>query len=319
MCVEAREKMFSAVQSFLKNPPVIIWGSGATVAFGLPSMGKLNDVLVKEIVGFNPTKENLEIELGKSVYEPQMSVIRKAIWDSINAADEKILIKLIDNDTGMFDGIGSMISKFREAHPQVVNIITTNYDCVLEHVMAFYGVPFTDGFNGKELSKFNDALFQTSNIVNLVKVHGSNNWFRVGGCIRYLKQISENTDPVIICPGKNKYQEAYQSPYRELIQKADDLIKNASSFLVIGFGFNDEHITPKIKEKVASGTPIVLVTLNVSDSCKSELRAAQKCIFLQAGDDGETSVSLKSAKDIPVEEFTIVGDYWKLENFMEVM
>lgn len=319
MSDEIKERIFSTIQTFLKNPPVIIWGSGATVALGIPSMGALNTALREEIEGFNGTDENLEVELGKSEYELQMPEIRKVIWDTVNEADEKVLLKLINNDTGALDGIKGMVEKVRGAHPQIVNIITTNYDCVLEHVMAFYGIPFTDGFEGKELSLFNTFLFQNKNTANLVKVHGSLNWFQVGSHIRYLKQENTNAAPVIICPGKNKYEEAYKTPYRELIQKADDFINNASSFLVVGFGFNDEHLTPKIKEKVGNGTPLVLITKEITDSCTSELRDAQKYVFLQEGDTANTNISLKTGKDNQIEESTIDGDYWKLDKFMEVL
>jgi hypothetical protein len=53
-----------------------------------------------------------------------------------------------------FKGIKTMISKFTDAHPQVLNIITTNYDRVLEYIMSYNDMPFTDGFNGKTLSIF---------------------------------------------------------------------------------------------------------------------------------------------------------------------
>ena len=316
---EIRDKVFSLIQSFLKTPPVIIWGSGATVALGIPSMGALYAAIKEEIDGFSGADENLEVELGKSEYKSQMPEIRKVIWDSINQADEKVLLKLINSDTKALDGIKGMVGKFREAHPQVVNIVTTNYDRVLEHVMAFNEIPFTDGFEGKELSVFNSHLFQDQNTTNLVKVHGSLNWFQAGSRIRYLKQTNCNATPVIICPGKNKYQEAYQTPYRELIQKADDLINNASSFLVVGFGFNDEHLTPKIKEEVWNGTPLVLITKEILDSCKTELRDAQKYIFLQESEDSRTNITLKSGKDSQVEKLTIDGDYWKLDEFMEIL
>jgi hypothetical protein len=319
MSNENREKVFSAAQAFLKSPPVIIWGSGATVPLGNPSMTALNVELKEKIDGFNGTDENLEIELGKPEYEKQMPEIREVIWDSVNRADEKVLSRLIDGDASSLDGIKSMVEKFREAHPQVVNIITTNYDCVLEHVMAFHGIPFTDGFEGKELSLFNSRLFQDANITNLVKVHGSLNWFQAGRRIRYLKHQRNSSEPIIICPGKNKYQEAYKTPYRELIQKADDCINNASSFLVVGFGFNDEHLTPKIKEKVDNGTPLVLITKEVSPGCKAELRDAQKYALLQEGDAGMTTVALKNGKAERVEDFTIDGNYWQLDRFMEIL
>jgi len=319
MSDEIKEKIFYTIQTFLKNPPVIIWGSGATVALGVPSMWALNTAIEKKIKGFNPNGENLEIELGKSEYKSRMPEIKKIIWDAINEADEKVLAKLISDENGARDGIKGMVGKFRDAHPQVVNIITTNYDCVLEHVMAFYGIPFTDGFEGKELSPFDSYLFQDKNMVNLVKVHGSLNWFKIESRVRYLKQKTIDAPPVIICPGKNKYQEAYQTPYRELIQKADDFINGASSFLVVGFGFNDEHLTPKIKEKVGSGTPIVLITKEITGSCKSELSNAQKYVFLQEGNNENTNILFKTGKDDTVHDETIGGDFWKLDRFMEVL
>ncbi len=313
------ELVFSTIQTFLKNPPVIIWGSGATVALGLPTMGTLNTALRKNITGFNESNDNLEIELGDPKYEPQFPEIRKVIWDAVNTADAQVLSELINNNCRLYDGINRMIEKFRETHPQVVNIITTNYDRVLEYVMAYHNIPFTDGFEGKQLSRFYSDSFRDKNITNLIKVHGSLNWFKVDGSIRHLMQNSETVEPVIICPGKNKYKEAYNSPYRELIQKADDLINEASSFLVVGFGFNDAHLTPKIREKVREGTPLVSIAKEITDSCKEELKDAQKYIFLQEGDDSSTKVTLKLNRDSEPKEIIVKDDFWKLDQFMEIL
>jgi hypothetical protein len=37
------------VQTFLKDPPLIVWGSGATIPFGLPSMEDLNAQIKEKI------------------------------------------------------------------------------------------------------------------------------------------------------------------------------------------------------------------------------------------------------------------------------
>ncbi len=317
---EIKEEIFSTIQVFLKNPPVIIWGSGATVPLGLPTMRELNETLKKGVDNFNPTDENLEIELGKSDYEERMPEIRKVIWNAVNSADKEVRNKLIKSETDKFDAIKTMIEKFRSAHPQVVNIVTTNYDRVLEHVMGFYDIPFTDGFGGNEFNVFNNTLFAEKNITNLIKVHGSLNWFQVGSNIRHLMIKNENTQPVIIPPGKNKYQEAYKSPYRDLIHKSDNLINNASSFLIVGFGFNDEHLTPKIKEKVSSGTPLVLITKEITQSCHDELKDAQKYILLQENDTaGQTTVLMKTGKDNSTKKLSLYGDYWQLGKFMGIL
>jgi hypothetical protein len=44
-----KNDVFIIVQDFLKNPPLIVWGSGATIPFGLPSMKDLNCFTVKSI------------------------------------------------------------------------------------------------------------------------------------------------------------------------------------------------------------------------------------------------------------------------------
>ena len=36
-----KTEIFRLIQKFLKKPPVIIWGSGATIPYGLPSMDDL--------------------------------------------------------------------------------------------------------------------------------------------------------------------------------------------------------------------------------------------------------------------------------------
>jgi putative cell wall-binding protein len=114
-------------------------------------------------------------------------------------------------------------------------------------------------------------------------------------------------------PGKDKYEETHNSPFRELIQKADNLINNARSFLVIGFGFNDKHLTPKIKEKIKDGTNLVLITKNVSDSCKEELKIGNNCIYIEE-ECGKTKVT-KKIKGNKMES-TIDGNYWQLNHFV---
>jgi len=316
---DIRENIFKIVQTFLKTPPLIVWGSGATISFDLPSMWDLNEELKKKIEEFDTENDNLEIELGKEKYQKQMPQIKKVIWEKVNNADISVLERIISNNNNEFNGIKVLIEKFIEAHPKVVNIVTTNYDRVLEYVMSYYNIPYTDGFNGKVLSIFNETKFKGKEIVNLVKVHGSLNWFDIDGEIRFLSSISKDEAPKIIAAGKNKYQEAYSSPYRELIQKADDLITTASSFLVVGFGFNDEHLTPKIKAKVKEGTPIVLITKKVSESSYEELKNAEKYILLEESESGKTKVIYKENSTTDKKEIELEGDLWQLNNFMEIL
>lgn len=315
---EIKEKVFTIIQNYLKTPPVIIWGSGATVPFGLPSMNTLNGILKDNISEFDKDCENLEVELGKEKYHELMPEIRNIIWHAISTVDNEVLQKLLTSNSDNFIGIKKLVEKISDAHPKVTNIVTTNYDRIIENVLSFHGIPFTDGFLGKELSLFDESLFSSKNIVNIVKVHGSLNWFDFGGEIRYLQNNIESSVPQIICPGKNKYQEAYKSPYRELIQKSDLFINSAYSFLVIGFGFNDEHLTPRIKSKIKKGTPIVVITKIISETCLIELESAEKYVLLEDHGDDKTKVTLKE-RNLEKQIIILEGNFWSLNNFIEII
>lgn len=315
---EEKEKIFALIQNYLKTPPVVIWGSGATVPFGLPSMWKLNESIKKQIPKFDQTNDNLEIELGKDKYIELMPQIRKIIWDEISTVDKNVLQNFLTSEDDTFDGIKKLVEKINSAHPKVVNIITTNYDRIIEYALSFYNISFTDGFLGKDLSVFDEELFLSKNIVNIIKVHGSLNWFDLSGEIRYLNNNFEGSLPQIICPGKNKYQETYKSPYRELIQKSDSCINSADSFLVVGFGFNDEHLTPKIKTKIKKGIPIVVITKVISETCLQEIDGAEKYILIEEADNDNTKITFKG-KGLEKQEVILEGNYWSLNNFIDII
>lgn len=313
-----KEDLFKIIQTQLKNPPVIIWGSGATIPYGLPSMWTLNELLKKEVEDFDENCTNLEEELGKAKYEEIMPSIKKIIWQAVANKDELVLEGIIEDYNAKYKVVETLVRKFIDAHPRVLNIITTNYDRVIEHILAFSGVDYTDGFNGKNLSVFNEDSFPEESCVNIVKVHGSLNWFMLDGDIRYLGK-SDLYPPQIICPGKNKFQETYNSPYRELIQKSDSFINNAKSFLVIGFGFNDEHLTPRISKLIKKGVPIVVITKTITESCFKEIDKAEKYVLLEEIDTDKTKVHFKENSLAAKQEEVIDGNYWSLQKFIEIL
>ncbi len=314
-----KEKIFNITQGFLSNPPLIIWGSGATIPFGLPSMADLNETLKEKIEDFDDENSNLETELEKEKYKERIPQIKKVIWDKVNNADDSVLQKIVENNNDDLHSIKLLIEKFIDAHPQVVNIVTTNYDRVLEHLMSYYNIKFTDGFDGKTLSTFEESQFREKNIVNLIKVHGSLNWFDIGGESRYSSCTLKNDNPKMIAPGKNKYKEAYDPPYRELIQKADDLIGQSSSFLVVGFGFHDDHLTPKIINKINQGISIVLITKEISESSFKALEKAKKYILFEEEGRDKTKVIYKENDSAEKKEKILEGSFWKLNKFMEII
>jgi hypothetical protein len=312
---EKQNDFFDFAQKILKEPPVVIWGSGATIPYGMPSMFDLNQKIGEKVKDFNPSSGNLEEELGKEQYSKILPGIRKIIWEEIYTADMNAAHKLVD-EPSQFEGIKQMFEKFVEPEPKLVNIITTNYDRVLENVMSYNDIAFSDGFTGRIFSSYNEKNFKSMNSVNLIKVHGSLNWTLIHDDIHYWPDI-EKYDPVIIPPGKNKYREAFKSPYRELIQKSDSVIEAAKSFLIVGFGFNDEHLTPKIIKKIKAGTPLTIITKKITDTTEEVIKKAQYYLLLNEESTGKSRVRIKEKRRDEIKK-VINSEYWKLQKFMEI-
>lgn len=311
------EDIFKKIQDYLREPPLVIWGSGATIDFGLPSMSKLKEEIGKALPSFDMTCTDLEAELGKEKYEADLPQIRKTIRNVVCSADmtaKRILLKNSDD----FDGIKRLTRFCHDPHPKVMNVISTNYDRILEYVWAYNDLRFTDGFAQHELAAFDDNLFCEKDCINLMKVHGSLDWFDVEHEVRKLNN-DFGYDPVMIPPGKNKYRTTHKSPYRELMQKSDDAIKKATSFLVVGFGFNDEHITPLVGKRTKLGIPIVVVTMKVSPTTEMELRQAKKVIYVEADTDITKSRIRIIENGTTILDSVLEEDYWKLNRFMDIL
>ena len=236
---EIKNKLFEMTQNYLNPCPLIVWGSGATIPFGMPSMGELKQEI--EI-----TKEgNLEKILSNIKNKKTKSNYERKIFQIINERDSNLREKFIKNHQEI-KSLFNFINYFYNSHPQRVDIITTNYDCVLEYMFSYYGIPYSDGFSGREFSEFNEKMFKDKNQVNLYKVHGSLRWHKA----RYSHHNSMMDG---IFPTREKYEKAHLDPYRTIITKSDEAIKRAKCFLFIGFGFNDQHITSEIEKLLDKG------------------------------------------------------------------
>ena len=87
-------------------------------------------------------------------------------------------------------------------------------------------------------------------------MHGSLNLFdydnRVVENNTWIWNPPEVLKRVLVTPGLSKYQSALM--YRkDLLSTADLEIENASSFLFLGYGFNDPHLDSSIKKKIGNG------------------------------------------------------------------
>ena len=302
---EAKNEIFKMVQDFLKPRPLIIWGSGATIPFGMPSMEDLKEFLEIEHTG------NLEEALSEISSEEEKLEYQKRIFEIINEKDATVR-DCLSKDGSKLGDIEKLIRYFHKAHPQTIDIITTNYDCILEYVLSNSNIQYSDGFNGKEFSKFDEENFKSSKQINLYKVHGSLRWNKE----RYSYYNSEMD---AIFPSKKKYEESSRDPFRAIISVSDKAIKNVRCFLSIGFGFNDKHITPRIESAIDNGCRIVVVTKEATTSTRERLARASNYILIENHSEKNTTrFAFKENKESETET-VLEGSYWKLSEFNQIL
>lgn len=111
----------------------------------------------------------------------------------------------------------------------------------------------------------------------VLKPHGSLDWYKTSGAPRRCS-LDIGGDRLIITPGLNKYRAGYNAPFDKHRDLANDHIKRAARLLVVGYGFNDDHLQTHLEQKIRDGTPTLILALAVSDKAKGLARTAPKCV-----------------------------------------
>jgi len=323
------------IQQYLENSPLIVLGSGASIPYGLPSMSDLATEIGKHSTDFegaefdefclNLSTMNLEEALDASELSHEaQNMIRQIVWAYVNRSDKAFFYRLIA-DSSEF-AICSLLKKVIQPAQNSVNVVTTNYDRVVEYATDLIGATNITGFEGAMIKEMELPSNKTTTqrirarerTVSLWKVHGSLDWFRTdGGKVRaypLTESIPLMHSPLIIPPGKDKYSMTHSEPYRSVISKADESFSKASSYLCIGYGFNDEHVQPKLLTEIGNGKPIVVLARQATLACKKHLVDAKirKYIIIEEAPEGKTSVTSNGWNGV------YDGHFWELSEFMKI-
>lgn len=326
-------------QEYYSKAPLIILGSGASAAHGMSGMGALAKHLVAntdisglsegEIVAWEKFREvlgagvDLESALHQVAVTEELTFrIIKATWSLINAEDIQIFIESLQNKT-MFP-LGRLLSHMLKSSLTKLNIVTTNYDRLAEYACdqerIHHYTSFTHGFF-RQLAAPNEI--NTSRRVNIWKVHGSLDWFKSPlediVALSNIQGIPENYKPEIVTPGTQKYQTTHLEPYRSIINNADQAITSANSYLCIGYGFNDEHIQPKLMLRCQrQNTPITIITYALSDAARKLISEGkvQNYLAIERGKTDEQSIVYSSLDKNPL---AIEKNLWSLEGYLSLI
>ena len=336
------EEISQLAQLCYQSNPTLVLGSGASIVHGIPSMDDLTEYLVNEVNPENDDEMNSWLDVqdslnngnhlegaleNKTLPKSLIDKIVMATWKCLCEKDKELFV--VSNNPGYSFPLGNVLKNlFYSSHNQI-NIVTTNYDRVVEYacnssdIICLTG--FTPGyFQGREGA---DKLTiyrgkKLARTVRLWKVHGSLDWFsrNDGTTIGLPVYDFPNTvlTPEIVTPGLNKFEKTHQEPYRSAISGADTALEQASGYLCIGFGFRDPQILPKLTERCRQdNVPVVVLARFLTEDAKSFLRnkAGNKYLAIEEADSG-SKVYCKSS---PYGEIINGPNLWSLEHFSELL
>ena len=324
----------SIMQGYLENSPLIVLGSGASVSYGLPSMNSLAG-FIKDApaVKGDPAYTQFCSELDKvglesaidnvGLADTTLYAIREIVWAAVNNGD----LKYFDEHPAIAPpALRQLLEKAISPTPNKAVVVTTNYDRFPEYAADSIGATAITGFEGTLIRKLESPkpslksrrIRSRERVVDIWKVHGSLDWFTSASdsviSFPLSRQIPTGYRPLIVPPGKNKYSSTHDEPYRTIIALADEAFINAGAYLCIGYGFNDEHIQPKLLSQVSNGKPIVILVRTMTDACRKHIIDAQvkKYLIFERADDTHTKVYGNGWE----QEYE--GEYWSLDNFIKI-
>src|SRR5690606_15918961 len=114
--------------------------------------------------------------------------------------------------------------------------------------------------------------------------------------------------------GLNKFRNGYESPFDKHREKANDAIDRARRLLIIGYGFNDDHLETHLTPRIASGVKTVMLTHELSAKARRISVDNINVISIEHSKEGGVEGSNVIAKGIQV--FFPGIAYWDLEKFV---
>lgn len=327
------------LENTIKLNPVFIVGSGLSAGAGISGMGKLAEFLVQNVntekfeqadlteweqikVRLVEEEKGLEEALqdsGDAISHLLLKEIIQQTWCCISNDEQKLILDISnDNDP---TGFVRYFNKFKNSNTEVIHIITTNYDHLIEWSASNSGWRIWDGFHegaiGSPLSV--SELNERMKIVSLVgkrlvtrkqqhlriyKPHGSLSWFKFpDGQIKKVQGIGNHLlsmlgrvqiTPTIVTPGIGKYLETHKEPYNIVLSEMKQVLDNSKALAFLGFGFNDLHIQGNFDSILRNDSvKKVILAMELSDNAK-EMIASKKIrnfIAIQKYENGSQVIS----------------------------
>ena len=337
------ESMQLLLQDCVGKLPVIVLGSGASAAHGIPGMDPLGKHLAASklpascdagphLAGWQDfldkvQKMDLESALtGVNVTPEVLEHIVYTTWKVLNAADFRIFEQLLANRRLL--PLTQLFQHLLRSTATELQVVTPNYDRLAEYAAEAAGycsyTGFTFGMFGVravDMPRIQVGRRQ-ARTVNVWKVHGSLGWFsgQDGSIVALppLVDVPSGFAPVIVTPGTEKYRRTHEEPFRSAMHSADNAVARANAILCIGYGINDDHLQPLMMERCTRPeVPLVLITKEISATAHQFLKSGccSRYVALEESPNGTRMFS----HEVPGGIELAGQSYWRLDQFLSLV
>jgi hypothetical protein len=241
-----------------------------------------------QIVGMIPRATGVDRNIERLL---TLCKLYAALFDDSNAAQINVFVQnaeeaIVERADFVIDATDltshrSLIRKLarRSVRKPRAKIFTTNYDLCFEAAAREMQFVAIDGFSHSMPQTYDRAHFAhdivrrgaeaeppdyVESVFHLYKLHGSIDWRRKGSVL-IRSQDEQIGSPVLIYPRDSKFQEAFASPYLDLMSAFQSALREPDTALIVsGFGFNDDHIAKPILAAVEANITLRVVICDVA-------------------------------------------------------
>lgn len=340
--------IYQEIQERLKGQLVIIIGTGSSMAldydFGMNSL----ESYLKKTVPLQINKNSKAVLEWKKVLLKRKSGLD--FENSLNGVTSQILLNKIISETGKYVAsinlknlpkieqgdipLKALFKKLKETFCYVkptIDVITPNYDLIIENALSQINLDFNDGFYGglqkifdwnesesqyfrfEHGKKTNDNYAKIKYHFKLHKVHGSLNYFVTNDLVVRNDTLSYfekpfNLERFIITPGDTKHKRIVEN--RQFYREMDSAIEKAETYLFIGYGFNDLDIDKKICHNIKQyNKKAIIVTKDLTGDAPQILKDNPNIIAIAENKTGGSIIKYENS------EINVNSTIWQIDVF----
>lgn len=197
----------------------------------------------------------------------------------------------------------------RRVRDSRLKLFTTNYDLCFERAAGEVGLVALDGFSFSYPRRFDPVFFDydlvrrggggdatsfVPGVFQYFKLHGSVDWAqKEDGRIAIEPDVNAD-EACLIYPASTKFRLSFRQPHLELMGRYLAALREPNTcLLVIGFGFNDDHLSGPLVAAIESNPHLRVIV--VSPTAKDDVEGHPWWKKLQAHNESGADVAFIAA------------------------